>query len=532
MDQVLNVNYTHMKPTCKPIAFLLLLAFATLQCSRKYDLVISGGTLYDGSGGAPFKADIGIVDGTIRHIGRIRAGNTEVIDAKGLYLSPGFIDMHTHCDGGLRTPGMSAAQNYLTQGVTTVVTGNCGSGTYRVEEYFDLLDSIGIGPNVVHLVGHGTLRGTVMGQEDRAPTKDEMKKMKELLNMAMKQGADGMSTGLFYAPGSYAKTGEIIELVRELKAYNGIYASHIRDEGSFGVGLLASVEEAITIGETAGVPVQISHIKALGKPVWGLSGEVTAMIAAARGRGVKVMADQYPYTASNTGLSAAVLPRWVQAGGATASRLTDPDLLPGIRDEMASNIEKRGGPGSLVIISYAGDSSYNGKSLAEISELQGTSPVETAIGLILHGGSGVISFNMDESDVLHFMQQDYVMTCSDGHVQALGQGMPHPRNFGAFTRKIRKYVIEDEIITMEKAIRAATSLPAEMLGLTDRGKIAEGYAADLVIFDPRTIRDRATFTDPHHYSEGIIYLLVNGEPVIERGTYNGKLAGKTLRMDR
>jgi N-acyl-D-amino-acid deacylase len=521
-----------MKRIFKRFTLLLLLTMATLQCSRRYDLVISGGTIYDGSGEAPFKADIGITDGVIRHIGRIRTGRTEVIDATGLFLSPGFIDMHTHCDGGLRKPGMSAAQNYLMQGVTTVVTGNCGSGTYRVAEYFDRLDSIGIGPNVVHLVGHGTLRGKVMGQEDRAPAADEMKEMKELLNLGMKQGAAGMSTGLFYAPGSYAKTGEIIELVQELKAYRGIYASHIRDEGSFTTGLIASVEEAIAIGEAAGIPVQISHIKALGKPVWGLSGEVTSMIASARGRGVKVMADQYPYTASNTGLSAAVLPRWVQAGGSSAVRLTDPELLPGIREEMAVNIEKRGGPGSLVIISYARDSSYNGKSLAEISELQGKPVVETAIDLILNGGSGVISYNMDESDVLHFMRQDYVMTCSDGHVQPLNEGMPHPRNFGAFTRKIRKYVLEDEIITMEMAIRAATSLPAEMLGLKNRGRIAQGCAADLVLFDPHTIRDRATFTDPHHYSEGIIYLLVNGEPVIERGIYNGKLAGRTLRMNQ
>jgi N-acyl-D-amino-acid deacylase len=358
-----------------------------------------------------------------------------------------------------------------------------------------------------------------------------MEQMKKLIAMGMKGGAVGLSTGLFYAPGSYAETSEIIELGKEVSIFQGIYATHIRDEGSFTTGLIPSIEEAISIGEAAGIPVQISHLKALGKHVWGLSDEVTGMIEDARDRGIIVMADQYPYIASNTSFSAAVLPRWVQAGGATETRLTDPDLLPGIREEIARNIEKRGGPESLVLISYSRDSTFNGKNLAEISELLGQDVVETAIHLILNGGSSVISYNMNESDVLHFMQKDYVMTSSDGHVVLPGEGMPHPRNYGAFTRKIRKYVLEDQIITMEFAIRAATSLPAEMLGLTDRGTIKKGFAADLVVFDPQNIRDKATFTDPHHYSEGIVFLFVNGEPVIEHGEYNGKLAGKTLRMN-
>lgn len=521
-----------MKKRQTPILFLLVIAFSTLHCSREYDVVISRGTIYDGSGNAPFNADIGITDGIIRAIGTIKPGKSKVIDATGLYISPGFIDMHTHCDRGLMHPGMSDAQNYLKQGVTTVVTGNCGGGTYRVKEYFDLLDSIGIGPNVVHLIGHGTVRNTVMGQENRAPSGEEMEKMKELFAMGMKGGAAGFSTGLFYAPGSFAETAEIIEFGKEVKSFHGIYASHIRDEGNFTVGLIASIEEAIAIGETAGIPVQISHLKALGKPVWGLSDEVTDIIEKARDRGVNVWADQYPYTASNTGFSAAVLPRWVQAGGKTKVRLMDPDLLPRIREEMARNIENRGGPESLLIISYAEDDTFNGKNLAEISELLGKPVVETAIHIILNGSSGVISFNMNESDVIHFMKKDYVMTSSDGHVQPLGEGMPHPRNFGAFTRKIRKYVFDDKVITMEHAIRAATSQPAKMLGLADRGMIQVGFIADLVLFDPYKIRDKATFTDPNHYSEGIVFLLVNGELVIESGEYNGKLAGKTLRMNQ
>lgn len=514
------------------ILLLFLLAMISLQCSREYEVVLKGGTIYDGTGEAPYQADIGIEGGMIQTIGKIRGGGARVIDATGLYISPGFIDMHTHCDRGLTTPGLSAALNYLTQGVTTVVSGNCGSGTYKVEEYFNTMDSIGTGPNVVHLVGHGTVRRAVLGSENRAPTMDEMEEMKELLATGMKGGAAGMSTGLFYAPGSYAETDEVIELGKVLKAHQGIYASHIRDEGQFTVGLISSIEEAISIGEEAGVPVQISHLKALGKPVWGLSDEVTDLIEDARARGVDVWADQYPYPASNTGFSAAVLPRWVQAGGKTSARLTDPELLPQIKEEMARNIENRGGPESLLLISYSADSSFNGKTLAEISTLIGKPIVETAIYLLLNGGSGVISFNMNESDVLHFMQKDYVMTSSDGHVHELGEGMPHPRNFGAFTRKIRKYVLEDEIISMEQAIRAATALPAQMLGLADRGMVSEGYVADMVVFDPLKIRDKSTFQDPHHYSEGIVYLFISGIPVIDEGKYTGKLAGRTLRFNQ
>ena len=521
-----------MKRSHFRILFLLVFAITTLQCNREYEVVFKGGTIYDGTGEAPYQADIGMKDGMIQTIGKIKVGGARVIDATGLYISPGFIDMHTHCDWGLVQPGLSDARNYLTQGVTTVVSGNCGSGTYKVEEYFSKLDSIGTGPNVVHLVGHGTVRRAVMGSEDRAPTREELEEMKELLAKGMKGGAAGMSTGLFYAPGSYAETDEVIELSTVLKAHHGIYASHIRDEGSFTTGLLSSIEEAIVIGEKADIPVQISHLKALGKPVWGLSDEVTDLIEDARAKGIEVWADQYPYTASNTGLSAAVLPRWVQAGGKTSERLMDPELLPGIKEEMARNIENRGGPESLLIVSYARDTTINGKNLAEIGELLGMPVVETAIHLLLNGGSGIFSFNMNESDVLHFMQKEYVMTSSDGHVHQLGQGMPHPRNFGAFTRKIRKYVLEDEIIPMEQAIRAATALPAQMLGLKDRGMVREGYVADLVVFDPLTIRDKSTFEDPHQYSEGIDYLFISGIPVIDGGEYTGKLAGKTLRLNQ
>lgn len=519
----------------KALKLVFVLSIATclfIQCSTRYDIIITGGTIYDGSGTSPFVADIGIKDGTIYAIGELHPGKSRIIDASGLYVAPGFIDMHTHCDGGLMRKDMSSAKNYLTQGVTTVVTGNCGSGTYKVDEFFHHIDSQGIGPNAVHLVGHNTVRRTVMGQEDRAPTQEEMDQMKELFAEGMKGGAVGFSTGLFYAPGSYAKTDEIIEIGNKVREFNGIYSSHIRDESNYTTGLIASIKEAIEVGESAGIPVQISHIKALGKPVWGLSDEVCSIIESARMRGVKVMADQYPYPASSTSLTAAVVPRWVQAGGEMISRLTNPDVLPGIKEEIASNIDRRGGPESLVIVSFAKNRDYDGKNLAEISNLMDLPVVETAIYLVLNGDPGVVSFNMTDTDLHYFMQKDYIMTSSDGHVQVPGESKPHPRSYGAFTRKIRKYVLEDKIITMEQAIRAATVLPAEMLGLTDRGVIEVMYAADLVIFDPENIRDNATFADPHQYSEGIKYLFVNGEIVLENDVYNGKLAGKAIRMNQ
>jgi N-acyl-D-amino-acid deacylase len=510
---------------------VLSLACLSIQCSESYDIVITGGTIYDGSGASPYVADIGIKGGIIQTIGDVRAGKSRVIDATGLYVSPGFIDMHTHCDRGITRPMMSSALNYLRQGVTTVVTGNCGGGTYKVREFFQQLDSQGMGPNIVHLVGHNTVRKAIMGQEDREPTTNELGQMIEMFEEGMQGGAAGFSTGLFYAPGSYANTDEIIEIGKKIKKFNGIYATHLRDESNYNIGLVASVQEAITIGETAGIPVQISHIKALGKPVWGLSDDVCDLIEEARSRGVKVMADQYPYPASSTSLAAAVVPRWVQAGGKVRERLTDPELLPRIKREMTENIARRVGPDSLIIVSFSENHDFDGKSLAKISQLMDLPVAETAIYLVLHGGPRVVSFNMNDEDLHHFMKRDYVMTGSDGFIQIPDESKTHPRSFGAFARKIRKYVMEEQLITMEHAIRAASALPAEMLGFSHRGMIGVKYAADILIFNPHEFRDRATFDNPHQYSEGINYLLVNGKVVIENDVYNGTLAGKALRMN-
>jgi N-acyl-D-amino-acid deacylase len=511
---------------------LLTTCVLMIQCTgNRYDIVIMNGTIYDGEGKPSVKANIGITGGIITKIdGNISAKGAVVIDAGNMIVAPGFIDIHTHCDGQVLREGMNSVENYLTQGVTTVVTGNCGGGTFEVERFYRRLDSIGTGTNFVHLVGHNTIRSKVMGMDDRAPTEEELAEMKKLVKKGMEEGAAGFSTGLFYTPGAYSLTAEVIELVKVVKDFDGFYATHLRDESNYTVGLEDAVREALEIGEQTGVRVEIAHIKALGKPVWGMAERICTLIEDARERGVHVFADQYPYNASSTGLSGAVVPAWVRAGGDMKARLENPELLPGIKTEIAENIERRGGPESLVIISHRANQAFEGKNLMEISSMINKTPVETAIWLVLEGSPGIVSFNMNDADVAFFMKKDYVMTSSDGNIEAPGNGKPHPRSYGAFTRKIRKFVLEDKLLTMEQAIRAATSMPADMIGISDRGRIKEGHVADIVIFDPETIGDAATFNEPHQYSTGISYLLIDGIMVIEQGKYNGKLAGKPLPL--
>jgi N-acyl-D-amino-acid deacylase len=511
----------------------LVCIFLALSCSRpSYDVVIKGGTIFDGSGKPGYQADLGIMDGRILAIGKIGASKAhEVIEARGKYVVPGFIDMHTHCDN-ISNKKLNSGLNYLTQGVTTVVTGNCGSGTPNVSQYFQKMKRQGIGLNVVHLVGHGTVRALVLKNVDRAPNEDELAKMQSLVRQAMNEGAAGLSSGLFYAPGSYAKTEEVIALCEVVREFGGIYATHIRDESNYTIGLEAAIEEAIEIGEKAGVPVQISHLKALGKPVWGKAEQVCRIIEEAQNRGLCIHADQYPYSASSTSLVAAVVPRWAQADGKLRERLKDQSILPGIKEEMAANIERRGGGDTLVISSFPKKKEWEGKSLEEISTMLEKSEVDAAIDLIFLGGPSVVSFNQSDADVEYFMKKLYVMTGSDGQITVFGQAKPHPRNYGTFPRKIRRYVLEKKTISMEQVIRAASGLPAEMLKFRDRGLIKESCVADIVVFDPERIRDRATFENPHQYSEGIDFVLINGQVVIRDGEFTGTLAGKPLTPPR
>jgi N-acyl-D-amino-acid deacylase len=390
----------------------------------------------------------------------------------------------------------------------------------------------GIGLNVVHLVGHGTVRSLVLKNEDRRPKEEELGRMQSYVRQAMEEGAAGLSTGLFYAPGSYAETEEVITLCQVVREFDGIYVTHIRDESIYTIGLEASIEEAIEIGEKAGISIQISHLKALGKPVWGKAAQVCAMIEEAQSRGVRIHADQYPYTASSTSLVAALVPVWVQADGKLRERMKDQALLPQIKKEMNANIELRGGADTLVISSFPKKREWEGKSLEEISIILGKSETDTALELIFLGGPSVVSFNQSDADVEYFMQKPYVMTGSDGQIAYFGRALPHPRNYGTFPRKIRRYVLEKKIISMEQAIRSASGLPAEMLKFSDRGLIKESYVADIVVFDPERIQDKATFEEPHQYSEGIDFVLINGQIVIRDGEFTDVLAGQPLTPPR
>lgn len=524
---------------------ITVLSFCIFSCSKSgeesYDTVILGGTIYDGSGGMPYTGDIGIKEGKIIAIGTLKSKADMVIDAKDLYVSPGFIDMHNHAffkvdDEIIAFVGddidineLKKVKNYLFQGVTTVVSGNCGGGDWRIKELFEDIRQNGIGLNLVQLVGHGTIRQKVLGMEDRSPTDEEMEKMKAMVEEAMEGGAFGLSTGLFYPPGCYAKTEEVIELARVVHEYGGIYASHVRDEGANMMGgIEEAMREAIRIAEEADVPVQISHLKASGTQGQGKARDVIKIFEEARARGIKLYADQYPYSAGSTTLAPIVLDRWIMADGKALERFMNPELREKIKASIKERIERFTGAESIVIANFKNKPEWEGKNLKEVSEIMKVTPTEAAVELLRMGNPSVIVFAMDPKEVEYFMKKPYVMTSSDGLNVPFGLGVPHPRNYGAFTKKIRDYVLDEQVITMEQAIRAAASLPAEMLELDDRGIIKEGYVADILVFDPKTIRDLATYQNPHQYSEGIEYLFVNGILTIDKGQYTGALAGEPI----
>jgi N-acyl-D-amino-acid deacylase len=438
-------------------------------------------------------------------------------------VAPGFIDPHTHSLEDLSTAARSRNDNYLMQGVTTVVSGNDGQGPIATGAVLRKWEQQGIGTNAALYVGQGSIRREVMGMTDAAPTPEQLERMKSLVERAMKDGAIGLSTGLYYAPGNFAKTEEVIALSKVAAANGGIYDSHMRDESSYSIGLLGSIRETIRIGREAGIPVHISHIKALGKDVWGQSTEAIRIIRAARAEGIKVTADQYPYEASGSSITASLVPRWAEAGGTAAllQRIDDPAVRPRLIAEMTANLERRGGAESL-LITTAGNKEWIGKTLAQIASERKQSPIEPAIEIIKAKGAGVASFNMRDDDIRNFMREDWVMTGSDGSAG-------HPRKYGTFPRKLRKYVLDEHVITLPFAIRSNTSLTAETLGLKDRGLLKTGHFADVVVFDPTAIADRATYVSPELLSTGVRYLLVNGKLAVDNGRVVEVLAGRPLR---
>ncbi|MBX9602491.1 MAG: D-aminoacylase [Bryobacteraceae bacterium] len=494
------------------------------------DVILTGGTVVDGTGAPARRADIAIKGDRIVRIGdlsREKAGR--VLDAKGLVIAPGFIDPHTHALEDLLDDARKANLNFLMQGVTTVITGNDGGGPVNTGEILSKWEQ-GIGTNAALLAGHASIRREVLAMSDAVPTAEQLDRMKGLLGRSLEAGAIGFSTGLFYAPGSFATTEEVIELAKVAAAAGRYYDSHVRDESSYTIGFLGSVKETLRIAREAKIPVHFAHIKCLGTDVWGQSKEAIALIREARAQGMKITADQYPYTASGTGLSSALVPRWVMAGGKMRERLSDPSLRGKIVAEMTENMRRRGGAASLLITGLRGsgpkDRALIGKNLEEIAKMKGKPPVEAAIEIMLAAGdAGVASFNMNEDDIAAFMKEDWVMTGSDG-----SDG--HPRKYGTYPRKLRVYVYEKKRIPLEFAIRSMTSLPAQTFGIRDRGVLKEGALADVVAFDPATIRDEASYTEPQKLASGMRYVLVNGKIAVEGGKPAPVLAGRPVRPGR
>jgi N-acyl-D-amino-acid deacylase len=506
--------------------YRLILAASLLVSSHCFaqdvDLILRGGSVIDGSGSPAVKTDIGIAGDRIAFVGSSAGKHAKrVIDATGLIVTPGFIDPHTHTAGDLSDPKRSRNDAYLMQGVTTVATGNDGDSPTAIGDTLAKWSRQGIGTNAALFIGQGTVRQEVMGMSDAKPTPEQMARMKSLVGAAMKEGAIGISTGLYYAPGSYSTTEEVIELSRIAGAAGGIYDTHMRDESSYSIGLLNSVRETIRIGQEAHIPVMISHIKALGADVWGKSADVIALIDNARKAGVDVTASEYPYTASGTSVAASLVPRWAEADGKLLKNMSDPAVHTRLLKEMNENLVRRGGADTLLMTS-APDKRIVGKTLAAIAKERGESPIDAAIEIIKAGGSDVASFNMKEADIEAFMRQPWVMTCSDG-----SEG--HPRKYGTFPRKLRLYVFDRHVIPLEFAIRSSTSLPAQTLRLKDRGLLKPGYFADVLAFDPKTINERATYQSPTVLATGVRYLTVNGKLAVDNGALTTALAGRALK---
>lgn len=495
------------------------------------DVLLKGGTIIDGTGAPGRVGDVAIRDDRIVAVGEFPLeAASQIIDCRGLIVVPGFIDLHNHSDRQIVSRKTRANVNYLMQGCTTIVTGNCGSGPIDVGEYYGKIDAAGAGTNVAHLLPQGSLRDAVLGTAHRAAEAAELEQMKNLADKAMQEGAWGMSTGLIYVPSSYADTAELVEIARVVGSYGGVYASHIRNEST---GLLAAVDEALRIGREAGLPVHISHFKSSGPDAWGLVRRAAEVIQEARAAGQIVTADQYPYIASSTSLDATIIPPAARAGGreALVARLDDPEQGPPIRTAMEANLKKRNGGEAIVIARYSRRQDWVGKSLAEIAAKEQKSPLDVALEIVRNGGASIVNFSMSEDDVRHIMQIPWVATASDGRAYLPGADRPHPRNYGTFPRKIGYYALQEMVLPVEQAVRSSSGLPADILGLKDRGYVKTSYFADVVVFDPEEFRDRATFPAPHQYSAGVRYVFVNGSPAVVDGYPTGALSGRALRHE-
>lgn len=570
--------------------------------AQSYDLILRNGQVVDGTGSSAREADVGVRGGVIAAVGDLSgASANREIDASGYYVSPGFIDMHSHADWALSRPGLNVALNNLTQGITTVIVGQDGRQAWKIggsiQDVIQEWSRIGLAGNAILLTGHGTVRQAIMGNDDRAPTDEELEEMKALVRRAMERGAWGISTGLGYTPGRFSTTEEVIALTAEVEPYGGFYISHLRDQGD---SLMASVEETIRIGRETGVPVVHTHFKSAGRENFGGAKEAMERIAEARADGVEAWVDVYPWDTSSDGIDIGILPRRVYeiAGAPEEVRqarealrtalegLTDEELAslalqspfmsfylsrdwllersrdelmelarrgvdisndewradalrraldnPAKRDEIRQavreSIERRGA--DLFEIESTPDERLNGLNLAQAADVLGMDVVDAAIRIDLMDGAQVTSIHMSEEDVEEILSWPFTAICTDGTVQHFGEGTPHPRSYGSFTRLIHHYAMEQGVLSVPEAVHRATGLAAEIVGIEDRGYVRKGQAADLVVFDPGRIENCATYGEPHCFSRGIDYLVVNGRLTLDDGAYTGALGGMILTPDR
>lgn len=521
-------------------AFALILSVALLavpfsQTSAAtdslYDLVIVNARIVDGTGNPWFRGSIGIKNGKIVKVGRISANEArETIDAQGKIVAPGFIDVHTHVEEIYNNPN---AENFVRMGVTSLITGNCGGSETDVKKFLGRIREKPLAVNVGTLIGHNSVRAEAMGLDNRAPTAEELAKMEQLVEQAMKDGALGFSTGLIYLPGTFSKTDEVVALAKVASRYGGIYASHIRDEGT---EVVKAVEEAINIGEQANMPVEISHFKISSKALWGETPTTIGLVKSARERGLNVTVDQYVYTASSTSLTAR-MPAWAVAGGLEEGkkRLADAATREKIVKEMKEELKKKDFKdySFAYVAFYRPNPEFNGKNIAEITQMtKGKKKLDAQIEQIFEmyekGGASMVYRVMSEEDVKNILREPFTMIASDSSVREFGAGVPHPRGYGNNARVLGEYVRGLKIINLEDAIRKMTSLPAQTFGLRDRGQIREGFAADLVIFDETKVADKATFENPHQYAEGFQAVIVNGEIVFDGQKMTGKMSGTAL----
>jgi len=514
------------------------LAVSALAQPPSFDILVRHTRVIDGTGNPWFRADVGIRDGRIAAIGSLQSATArQVIDARQRILAPGFIDVHVHADfrPDITLTRHPAADSFLFDGVTTIVNGNCGWSFTDLAGFFKQVEQARPGVNVASMIGHGSIRQSILGDDNRAPTQAEFARMKSLVEQGMRDGAVGFSTGLWYVPGNYARTEEVIEMARAAAPFGGVYTTHMRDEGS---EILAAVREAIRVAEESGMRLEVSHLKIGDRRNWGDAPKVLALLEEARSRGVDAAADFYPYTAGSTTLQP-LFPRWALAGGDNGirERLTSKETRDRIAREMESTPSLRGGQPDYayaVVASSPGDPSLVGKSLAQIHRERGGKPglqneIQTVIDLRIKGDLILVYHSNGPGDLVTYMRWPYAAVASDTIYTGFGEGAPHPRNYGTNARVLAEFVRKQRVLTLEDAIRRMTSLPARTYDLRDRGLVREGMAADLVLFDPARVQDKATFEKPHQYAEGFDWVLVNGTPVIAEGKRLDARPGQIIR---